>query len=114
MKLLEGKTAIITGASRGIGKAIAIELAKYGTSVAINYNSNTRLAKDVYKKVGFIDHAFSHFTIRLNGYFCTEKKYFLKENENRKWILKQNIKNYSFPKANHKLFKQLELNNWYV
>ncbi len=68
----------------------------------------------IFKKVGFIDHAFSHFTIRLNGYFCTEKKYFLDENESRKWILKKNINNYSFPKANHKLFKQLELNNWYA
>ena len=54
------------------------------------------------------------FKIRLNGYFCTEKKHFLDENENRKWILIKNIKNYSFPKANHKLFKKLELNNWYA
>ena len=68
----------------------------------------------IFKNVGFVDHAFSHFKIRLNGYFCIEKKYFLDENENRKWILIKNIKNYSFPKANHKLFKQLELNNWYV
>ncbi len=68
----------------------------------------------IFKNVGFVDHAFSHFTIRLNGYFCIEKKYFLNENESRKWILIKNIKNYAFPKANHKLFKQLELNNWYV
>ena len=68
----------------------------------------------IFKNVGFVDHAFSHFKIRLNGYFCIEKKYFLDENENRKWILIKNIKNYSFPKANHKLFNQLELNNWYV
>ena len=50
-KEFKDKVVLVTGASRGIGKAIAIELAKCGTSVAINYNSNTRLAKDVCKKV---------------------------------------------------------------
>jgi 3-oxoacyl-[acyl-carrier protein] reductase len=34
MKLLEGKTAVITGASRGIGKAVAIEFAKQGANIA--------------------------------------------------------------------------------
>ena len=50
----------------------------------------------IFKKVGFIDHAFSHFKTRLNGYFCIEKKHLLDENESRKWILIKNIKNYSF------------------
>ncbi|MGB5989632.1 MAG: 3-oxoacyl-[acyl-carrier-protein] reductase [Marinifilaceae bacterium] len=34
MKLLEGKTAVITGASRGIGKAVALEFAKQGANIA--------------------------------------------------------------------------------
>ena len=33
MKLLEGKTAIVTGAARGIGEAIAIKLAEQGANV---------------------------------------------------------------------------------
>ena len=34
MKLLEGKTALITGASRGIGKAVALAFAKQGANIA--------------------------------------------------------------------------------
>ncbi len=40
----KGNVAIITGASRGIGAAIAIELAKKGLNVIINYNSNEEKA----------------------------------------------------------------------
>ena len=39
MKLLEGKTAIITGASRGIGKGIAQVFAQQGANVAFTYSS---------------------------------------------------------------------------
>ncbi len=48
---LKGKVALVTGASRGIGKAIAIELAKNGADVVINYNKNEREANDVLKEI---------------------------------------------------------------
>ena len=38
--MLEGKTAIVTGASGGIGRAIALGLAKEGAAVAIHYHGN--------------------------------------------------------------------------
>ncbi len=44
MKLLENKTAIITGATRGIGRGIAIEFAKQGANVAFTYNSSVDAA----------------------------------------------------------------------
>lgn len=45
MKLLENKTALITGASRGIGKGIAMEFAKQGAHVAFTFNSSADAAK---------------------------------------------------------------------
>lgn len=44
MKLLEGKFALVTGATRGIGKGIALKLAEHGCSVAFTYHSSEEKA----------------------------------------------------------------------
>ena len=44
MKLLKNKSAIITGATRGIGRGIAVEFAKQGANVAFTYNSSVEAA----------------------------------------------------------------------
>jgi len=46
-KLVEGKVAIVTGSSRGIGRAIALKLAECGADVAINYSKSADAAKEV-------------------------------------------------------------------
>jgi 3-oxoacyl-[acyl-carrier protein] reductase len=49
---LEGKTALVTGASRGIGKAIALELGRAGASVVVGYRSGQEEAEAVASEIG--------------------------------------------------------------
>ncbi len=47
MSRLDGKVAVVTGGSRGIGRAIALELARRGATVIVNYHSNSAAAAGV-------------------------------------------------------------------
>ena len=51
MKLLEGKTAIITGASRGIGKAVALEFARQGANIAFTDLRYDEIAQETEKEI---------------------------------------------------------------
>src|SRR2546422_2300749 len=48
---LKGRTALVTGASRGIGRAVALALAEEGADVAVNYVSSETAAKDVAEQI---------------------------------------------------------------
>ena len=49
--MLKGKTAVVTGASRGIGRAIAVRLAKLGANVVVNYRTSEDAVRKVVKEI---------------------------------------------------------------
>ena len=63
MKLLEGKVALITGASRGIGKGIAEVFAKHGANVAFTYSSSVESALALENELNTLG-------IKAKGYQC--------------------------------------------
>jgi 3-oxoacyl-[acyl-carrier protein] reductase len=52
MRTLEGTTALITGGSRGIGRAICLRLAAQGADIILHYNRNQVAAEDAAAAIG--------------------------------------------------------------
>ena len=61
MKLLKGKTAIITGATRGIGKGIALNFAKQGANIAFTFLSSEDKARSLEQEL-------SKFGVKVKGF----------------------------------------------
>lgn len=52
---LNGKTALVTGSSQGIGKAIATSLARHGADIIIHYKSEDELARETVAEIRKLD-----------------------------------------------------------
>ncbi len=61
MKLLEGKVALVTGATRGIGRGIALKFAEHGANVAFTFQSSVEKAQELEKEL-------AAFGIKSKGY----------------------------------------------
>lgn len=75
--MLNGKTALVTGASRGIGRATALELASKGANVAVNYAGSEQRAQEVVEEIQKL--GVKAFKIQANVADESEVKAMIKE-----------------------------------
>ena len=78
--LLENKIAVVTGAGRGIGRGIALALAREGAMVVVNYNGSKERAEEVADKIKFLLKL-----ERLHDTFCPDYKPDWSDVSNAKW-----------------------------
>ena len=73
MKLLEGKSTLVTGATRGIGRAIALEFARQGAKVAFTYRSSAEKAQSLEKELQALGAEAAGFQADAASYEDTER-----------------------------------------
>ncbi|NLB62116.1 MAG: 3-oxoacyl-[acyl-carrier-protein] reductase [Clostridiales bacterium] len=71
--MLKGKAALITGASRGIGRAIALSMAKQGANVAIVYAGNNLAASEVENEISSLGVKAKSYRCNVADYSAVEK-----------------------------------------
>lgn len=79
MKLLQGKTSIVTGAARGIGAAIALKLAEHGSNVALTYVSESSAAKAEELKAAIEQFGVKAFIAKSNAGVFSECETFVND-----------------------------------
>lgn len=73
MKLLEGKTALITGATRGIGRAIAVKFAQHGANIAFTYRQANNAAQQVIEEITALGVSCKGYGADAADYAATEE-----------------------------------------
>ena len=73
-KELAGKSGVVTGGARGIGRAIALELARHGGSVAVGYSQKADAAEEVVQQIKEMGTGAEAFPLKANVQFPDEVK----------------------------------------